>query len=112
LETGFRNVNEKGGANVGVGIFQLTVKANSGVTAAQARNLTWAANYAANMLNWNANYLAEQFPNFTPTQLLQATAASYNLGPGGIHGNPNRIDVGSKPNNNYGSLILLLMECF
>ncbi|HEV3481173.1 MAG TPA: RHS repeat-associated core domain-containing protein [Candidatus Acidoferrales bacterium] len=112
LETGFQNVNEKDGAGVGVGVFQITVSLSSGVTSAEARNLTWAANYAANMLNSNANYLAGKFPSFTPTQLLQATAASYNLGPGGISGNPNTIDKGSKPHNNYGSLVLQLMNCF
>jgi RHS repeat-associated protein len=112
LESGFRNVNERGGANVGVGVFQLTVAPGSGVTAAQAGDLTWAGNYAANMLNSNTNYLAGKFPNFTPTQLLQATAASYNFGTKNISGNPNTIDVGSKPNNNYGALVLQLMNCF
>lgn len=112
LESGFRNVNENGGANVGVGVFQLTVAPGSGVTAAQAGDLNWSANCASNMLNSNTNYLAAKFPNFTPTQLLQATAASYNIGRGGISGNPNTIDVGTKPHDNYGSLILELMNCF
>jgi hypothetical protein len=112
LESNFRNVNENGGANVGVGVFQLTVSPGSGVTAVQAGDLTWASNYAANMLNNNTNYLAAKFPNFTPTQLLQATAASYNIGRGGISGNPNTIDGGTKPHDNYGSLVLELMNCF
>ena len=60
-------------------------------------------------------YLSAWFPNFTPTQLLQATAASYNIGLWGISGNPNTIDWGTAPagaNGNYGSDILLLMNCF
>jgi RHS repeat-associated protein len=112
VESGFKDVNEKDGAGVGVGVFQITVSANSGVTAAQANNLTWAANYAGNMLSSNMHYLAGRFPKFTATQLLQATAASYNLGPGGISGNPATIDEGSKPNGNYGALVLLIMNCF
>jgi hypothetical protein len=45
-ESGFRYINENDGAGVGVGVFQITVSPTSGVTAAQAGNLTWAANYA------------------------------------------------------------------
>lgn len=111
-KSGFKSTSEKDGAGVGVGVFQITVSKTSGVTAKQAGNLSWAANYAANMLNSNANYLAGKFPQLTADQLSQATAASYNLGTGNISGNPATIDVGSKPNDNYGSLILQLMNCF
>ena len=114
-ETGFQDVNEKGGKGIGVGVFQLTVTPTSGVTAAQANDLAWAANYAAAMLQSNVTYLANKFPKFTPAQLLQATAASYNLGPYGISGNPNTIDVGSAPGGlagNYGSNVVQLMTCF
>jgi RHS repeat-associated protein len=109
-ESNFRNSTEKGGP--GVGVFQITVNAQTGVTAAQAQNLSWAANYAANLLAWNTNYLSNKFPNFTPDQLSQAAAAGYNFNPvKNIRGNPNMIDQGTKYNN-YGSNILLLMNCF
>jgi RHS repeat-associated protein len=109
-ETGFRNISQSGGGQ-GAGIFQIDLGQNPNVTAAQAFNPAWAANYAANMLSSNMGYLAAKFPNLTPSQLLQATAASYNLGRGGISGNPNTIDIGT-PGNNYGSNVLLLMDCF
>lgn len=90
---------------------QITVSPTSGVTAAQAGDLQWAANYAANLLNTNMKTLADDFPNFTPGQLLQATAASYNFGVSNISGNPATIDVGST-GGNYGSNIVNLMTCF
>jgi hypothetical protein len=55
--------------------------------------------------------LAAAHPNLNPTQLLQATAASYNFGTGNISGNPNTIDVGTT-GGNYGANVLLLMDCF
>ena len=100
---------------MGAGVFQIDLGANPNVTAAQAFNIPFAANYAAGMLASNEAYLSANFPNFTPSQLLQATAASYNLGVGGIRGNPNTIDVGSAPgglNGNYGSNVVNLMSCF
>jgi RHS repeat-associated protein len=110
-ETGFRNINEVDGAGVGMGVFQLTVSPQSGVPAAQAQNLSAAANSAAALLASNMENLSNRFPSFTPSQLQQATAASYNFGAGNISGNPNTIDVGSA-HNNYGSNILQLMDCF
>ena len=111
-ESGFQNVNENDGAGVGVGVFQITVSPTSAVTAAQAGNLTWAANYAENMLTTNGKYLGNKFPNFTSAQLLQATAASYNFGTNNISGNPKTIDVGST-GDNYGSNVVQIMEnCF
>ena len=47
------------------------------------------------MLSLNMSYLFGKFPALTGAQLLQATAASFNIGPGGIGGNPNTIDVGT-----------------
>jgi RHS repeat-associated protein len=114
-ETGFHNITEVDGAGVGVGVFQITVSPTSGVTAAQASDFTWAASYAAQLLNSNMSYLANQFPNFTSAQLLQATAASYNMNPykpGNFSGNPDTIDVGTA-GGNYGSNIVKLMQnCF
>jgi len=113
-ESGFQNKPQANGGP-GQGIFQITVP-GSGLTAAQAGNLTTAATWAANFLNNDMAYLAAKFPGFTPAQLLQATAASYNLGPHGITGNPATIDKGSAPapkaEGNYGSNILQLMTCF
>jgi hypothetical protein len=118
-ETGFENVQEtlqNGEEGHGMGVFQLTNQ--PGVTAAQAYDLTFAANYAANMLSNNENILSNEFPAFTPDQLLQATAASYNIGTDpntGISGNPNTIDVGTAPGGirgNYGSNVVGLMSCF
>lgn len=113
-ESGFQNVMEHDGAGVGVGIFQITVSPSSGVTIAQAQDLNFSANYAANMLSSNMSILSGRYPNFNQGQLLQATAASYNLGIDpvkGITGNPNTIDVGT-PGGNYGSNVMQLMNCF
>jgi len=119
-ESGVQDVNENDGAGVGVGIFQITVKNNNqnpknGPTVNEANNLMWSANYAAQLLNSNLAYLAKQFPNFTASQLLQATAASYNMNPykpGNFTGNPNTIDKGTA-GGNYGSNIMNLMNnCF
>jgi hypothetical protein len=108
-ESQFSNKPEIGKGH-GMGVFQLTNQ--PGVTAAQAYDLTFAANYAANMLSDNESYLSNEFPAFTPDQLLQATAASYNLGPYKFSGNPNTIDVGSMPDGHYGSDVVDLMSCF
>jgi len=66
------------------------------------------------MLAQNMETLASNFPNFTPNELLQATAASINIGTDkkkGISGNPLKIDNGTA-GGNYGSNILNLMDCF
>ena len=64
------------------------------------------------MLSSNMSYLGRKFPNFTPAQLLQATADSYNFGRKGISGNPDTMDIGTKPHGNYGTLVLEIMNCF
>lgn len=110
-ESDFTDKNQVGGGQ-GVGVYQFTVSASSGVTGAQANNLVTASDIAANMLESNMNYLANKFPNFTSMELLQATAASYNFGATkNISGNPNTIDAGTT-HGNYGISILLLMNCF
>jgi hypothetical protein len=119
-ESGFLEGSENDGAGLGVGVFQITVKnpfptANgSGVSYAQASNLTWAANWSAQTLNSNMAYLANKFSNFTPSQLLQATAASFNLNPykpGNFTSNPSTIDAKTALGN-YGSNVIQLMSCF
>jgi uncharacterized protein RhaS with RHS repeats len=109
-ESGFQNIAEIGGGQ-GAGVFQIDLGKNPDVTSAQAYNIQFAANFAANMLATNSNTLANQYPNLNATQLLQATAASYNFGTGNISGNPNTIDVGST-GGNYGSNVLGIMACF
>jgi RHS repeat-associated protein len=98
----------------GAGVFQIDLYNHQNVSLADAKNTSFAADFAANMLANNMADLAKQFPNFTPQQLLQATAASYNLGlaPGQITGNPATIDAGTKPIGKYGATVLELMDCF
>ncbi|MGB7552732.1 MAG: RHS repeat-associated core domain-containing protein, partial [Candidatus Korobacteraceae bacterium] len=110
-ETGFRNVAQTGGGP-GYGVFQITTGPSTGVTPSMAGNVPWAANYAANLLSSNMTTLANNFPNFTSNQLLQATAASYNFGTSNISGNPNTIDVDTT-NGNYGSnVVQIAHNCF
>jgi len=110
-ESGFRNIPQTGGG-LGRGIFQIDIGQNPSVTEAQAYNISYAANFSAHMLATNMSTLRTKYTNFTPSQLLQATAASYNLGTAGISGNPNTIDIGT-PGNNYGSNVVnLIIHCF
>lgn len=96
----------------GDGIFQIDLAHNPSVSQSDAENTLYAAAWAADPLRENMNKLGQMFPNFTPTQLFQATAASYNLGLGGISGIPGTIDVGTRPTQNYGSNVLGIMKCF
>ena len=109
-ESGFQNIPEIGGGK-GRGVFQIDVGKNPSVTEAQAYDVAFAANWAVNLLDKNMGTLTGKYPNLTSTQLLQATAASYNFGTKNISGNPNTIDAGTA-GNNYGSNILGLMNCF
>lgn len=92
-------------------MFQIDLSENPNVTFIQAFDLSWAANYAAGMLASNEAAISGRFSNFTPTQILQATAASYNFGTKNISGNPSTIDKGTT-NNNFGGNVLGLMQCF
>jgi RHS repeat-associated protein len=109
-ESGFMNIVEQGGGQ-GVGVFQIDLGQHPSVTVAQASDIKWAANFAAQMLATNMAELHDNYKNFTPAQLLQATAASYNFGTGNITGNPNTIDMGTT-GGNYGINVLALMICF
>lgn len=118
-ESGFQNRNENDGTGVGVGVFQITVSSQSGVTAAQASNLSWAANYAANLMASNTSTLTKRNLGFNGAQLLQASVAAYNFGAGvkNITGNPSTIDVGTTGTHgskvgNYGSNVVQLTNCF
>ncbi|WP_245539981.1 IPT/TIG domain-containing protein [Rudaea cellulosilytica] len=111
-ESGFQTINEVGGGH-GMGVFQMTDQ--PGVGAAQANDLAFAARYAAHdLLGPNLEFLSKKFPEFTYGNLMQATAASYNMSPykkGNFSGNPEKIDSGTT-GNNYGSNIIGLMACF
>jgi hypothetical protein len=117
-ESGFNNILQGCAAGVtwgdpecsGAGIFQIDVGKNPDVSKTDAMNPTFAAGWAADLLDTNMKTLAAEFPNFTPTQLLQATADSYNFGTKNISGNPATMDVGSTGGN--GSNVLNLMDCF
>jgi hypothetical protein len=110
-ETGFQNIAQYGGGD-GRGVFQIDIGKDPSVTEAQAYDVSWAAGWAANLLDTNMEILSSKFPKLTPTQLLQATAASYNFGTKNISGNPNTIDVGTTEGN-YGSNVLAIMtNCF
>ena len=108
-ESGFMNIVQQGGE--GVGVFQIDLGQNPSVTVKQARDIVWAANFAAHMLATNMAKLSANYTNFTPAQLLQATAASYNSGLRNISGNPDTIDAGTT-GANYGINVLSLMSCF
>jgi GH24 family phage-related lysozyme (muramidase) len=99
------------GADLGVGVFQLSVGQNSPYTTQQAQNLTSAATAAAQLLNHDQTVLAAAHPNLTPDQLEQATAASYNIGTGNISGNPATIDAGTARNNHGSNILQLMQDC-
>jgi hypothetical protein len=105
-ESGGRNIAEIGGGK-GWGVFQLTNRPH--VTQAQAYDVPFAANYAANMLAENRHTLSRKAPNFTADQLTQAMAAAYNKGPSRITGDPASIDIGT---GGYGRNVVDLMNCF
>jgi len=109
-ESGFQNIAQAGG--MGRGIFQIDLGANPSVSAAQAFDPAFSANFAANMLSSNQDTLAAQHPNLSGAPLAQATAASYNFGVGNISGNSNTIDVGTT-GGNYGANVLgIQSQCF
>ncbi len=124
-ESGFQNGSEKDGAGVGVGVFQITVSRQSGVTAGQAGNLAWAADWAANFLQSNQNQILGAIPWLDGSQLSWMTVASFNTG---AQGQINRFNngqspdyhtapFGQKPNvqyhNDYGSNVLAIASnCF
>jgi RHS repeat-associated protein len=98
----------------GAGMFQIDLHHNPGVSKDQALDVSFAADWAAKLLKTNMTFLASKHPNFTGDVLLQATAASFNLGRNGFSGNPDTIDVGSAgtPKNGYGANVIQLAECF
>jgi len=117
METGFQNNWQKDsqGRDMighGAGVFQVDLSKNPQVSETDAFNIAWAADWAAKVLSSNYAYLKAEFPNFDAVHLLQATAASWNLGAYKFSGNPDTIDVGSRPRDNYGSTVMKLMDCF
>lgn len=109
-ESGIQNIAQPDGR--GRGVFQIDLGANPGVTEAQAFDVSFSANFAANMLSSNQQHLAQAHPNLDPAHLARATAASYNFGTQNISGNPNTIDVGTT-GGNYGSNAMAISgNCF
>jgi RHS repeat-associated protein len=119
-ETGFVNKSEVDGTGVGVGIFQITVKPTSGITATQASDLSMAAYWVLNRLRETSSKLVDMNLDYDSAQFDQALAASYNMYPSSKNftGDPNTIDEGTTDSRgknypgNYGSNILDLMDCF
>jgi hypothetical protein len=97
---------------MGRGLFQIDLGAHPGVTAAQAFNPSFSANYAANMLARNSETLGDRHQNLNDAQLTQATAASYNFGTGNISGNANTIDVGTTGGNYGSNVVAISVDCF
>ncbi len=108
-ETGYRNMRQPNG--MGRGVFQIDLRANPGVTEAQAMDVAWAANWAAAQIAANLRDIQSRFPRFTQAQAMQAAVAAYNLGTRGISGNPATIDDGS-PGDNYGRNVRDIATCF
>ena len=79
-ESGMQNIAQPDGQ--GRGVFQIDLGAHPGVSEAQAFDINFSANFAANMLSTNQTKLAQDHPNLDPAHLGQATAASYNVGTG------------------------------
>jgi hypothetical protein len=118
-ETGFRNIHQTNGQ--AVGIFQIDLGQNPGVTGAQASNPAWAAKY----LSGTAAALANSYPNLAGGAALggssdfsgaftRAWADTYNLGLGGVKA---FLNAGLDPDlgttgENYGQNMLQLMQCF
>lgn len=112
-ETNFMNIDSPRPGDPGWGVYQLTNQ--PGVSRAQARDLTFAANYAANLLADNKRLMRRRFPQLTETQVMHAALAAYNFGPNNISGNPATIDVGTagySQGRPYGENVLLLANCF
>lgn len=108
-ETNFQDISQPNG--LGRGVFQIDLGQHPDVSEGQANDLSFSANYAANILAQDHSTLAAQHPNFTAAQLTQATAASYNFGTSNISGNPDTIDEGTT-GNNYGSNVVNMMPSF
>jgi hypothetical protein len=68
-ETGFRNIAQSNGG-LGRGVFQIDIGQNPSVTAAEAYDMTFAADWPANLLATNMATLAANYPTLSPTQLF------------------------------------------
>ncbi|ATJ92855.1 hypothetical protein HK16_03400 [Acetobacter senegalensis] len=109
-ETNFQTENQIGGGG-GRGVFQIDITKHPEVSEAQANDLNFAADWAANYLAQNKATIQQLNPNFTGQDLDHAVAASYNLGPNSFSGDPSKIDIGST-GNNYGGNVLGMMPAF
>jgi RHS repeat-associated protein len=112
-ESHVTNMDQIGGG-LGRGVFQIDIGKNPSITEAQARDLTFAADWAANYVSKSANRLESRFPSLTGDDLMKAIANSYNAGVGGVSRalrNGKDSDSASV-NGHYGSTVLNLIKCF
>lgn len=108
-ESNFNVVSQVGG--YGEGVFQIDLGVHSNITKAQADDIAWSANWAANYIYNNMSYLGSKFPALDEDKLLQAAVASYNFGVGNISGNPDTIDVGTT-GDDYGANVIGISKAF
>ncbi len=111
-ESLFQNIAQSD-AN-GMGIFQIDLGQNPGVTAAQAQDTAFAASWVAQYLLGASSTIAARFPKLSSTILDTAVLASYNHG---IAGEIANLSNGQSPDygatrQNYGSNVLNLTKCF
>lgn len=116
-ESGFKDGNERDGAGVGVGIFEIT---NGG--GIDAHNLAAAAGWAVNYLTHSSAVISNAIPGLPAGLAVWMLAASWNTGEGGqisryLHGYSADYQTAPIGNtrvfrNDYGSNVLGLMDCF
>jgi hypothetical protein len=110
-ESGFRDVLERGGGKA-VGVFQIDLRQNPTVTAEQAHDLAWAANWAATYLAQNQRALSRR--GYAGDELINALLNSYNAGLGGVLRALRSGDTAdsASTNGHYGSTAIDLSKCF
>jgi hypothetical protein len=95
-------------------VFQIDLSKNPGVTAQQAGDIQWAANWAGSYLANSLQVLDADFPNLSTPAFFEAIADSYNHG---LSGEIRDLNRGLAPDahttgHNYGSNVIQLMDCF
>lgn len=119
-ESGFvdKDQNRNHPNDAGRGVFQIDGSQNPQVSYAQAHNLTTAAGWAAKYFSHSESLYRRAYPSFTPSQLLEATALSYNEGQAGFPkwygggGFPNAERHSGDAHKSYGQNVVNLMSCF
>ena len=98
----------------GRGFFNIDIDQNPDVTAEQARDLTWAADWAGSYLDASRSRISAGFGNLSGSDLDLAVAASWNRGVSGVLSD---LKAGKSPDayttgHNYGQSIIDVMDCF